>query len=817
MLLGVAVFLVSAAALAYEVLVMRLLSIIQWHHFAFMVISLALLGFGASGTFLALTRRFWLPRFGLVFSINAAAFALTSVLSFAVGQSLPLNPLEILWDRRQVLYLLGLYIALMIPFFCAANCIGLALSRFRDQIPRIYRFDLMGAGTGALALVGALFFLKPWVCLRFLGSPGFVAAACVWLGHGRRRRRLGAVALLAGAMALPLVWPATWLEPKISQYKGLPAALRLPDARVLSERVSPLGWLTVVRSPVIPFRYAPGMGLTCESEPPPQLGLFTDGDAFSPITRDTGAREALAYLDCLTSALPYTLLSEPGVLVLGAGGGMDVLNALYHGAGHVDAVELNPQVVKLLEETYGEFAGRLYDRPRVTVHVTEARGFTAGTSRRYDLIQIALLDAFSAAAAGGYALHETYLYTVQALQTFLDRLAAGGILAITRWLKMPPRDGLKIFATAVQALEGNGVKDPNRRLVLIRSWNTTTLLVKNGRWSGQEIASIRTFCRDRSFDTAYYPGIRRAETNRYNVLAEPFFYEGASALLSSRRAEFIRRYKFYIEPATDDRPYFFHFFKWRTLPEIVALRGRGGIPLLEWAYPLLIAALLQACLASLALILLPLAATRSSGARPSARSRAGAYFLALGLAFLFVEIAFIQKFVLFLSHPLYAIAVVLSAFLIFAGIGSGLSVRWSGLWQRWLPGRPGLPILMIVLLIGCLGLLYLYALPPLFRRWMALPGLIKVPVTITLIAPLALCMGMPFPLGLSRVGRSLPAFVPWAWALNGCASVLSAILATVLSIHFGFSGVVILALVLYGAAALCLWRPFAQRDAGSDP
>ena len=812
MLIGYAIFLISAGVIGYEVLLMRLLSIIQWYHFAYMIISLALLGFGASGTFLALAQRWLIPRFHLSFMINALLFSLTSAGNFILAQRIPFNPLEILWDRGQMFYLLLLYLLLSIPFFCAANCIGLSFTRFKDQIHRIYRFDLLGAGTGALAIILFLFVFSPATCIELLGTLGFFAAGLASLNKKLPRSWRLAVALFSCGVILSLAWPNAWLTLRISDYKGLSLALRVPDAEVLSRHSSPLGLLTVARSPTIPFRHAPGLSLNYVLEPPPQLGIFIDGDSLSPITRYEGKREQIAYLDYLSSALPYHLREKPKVLVLGAGGGSDVLMALYHQARNIDAVELNPQVIDLVKRVHAEFAGSLYQTEGVKVHVAEARGFVAGTSERYDVIHISLLDSFSASASGGYALNETYLYTVEALEEYLHHLKPGGFLAITRWLKMPPRDGLKLFATAVKALEKSGVESPGRQLVLIRSWKTTTLLVKNGEFTEWEIRSVRTFCEARSFDVAYYPWIRPGEANQYNVLEKPYLYEGAMALIGEKRSDFLKRYKFYITPAIDNRPYFFHFFKWSTLPEIFSLKGRGGLPLLEWTYPILIMTFLFAVVTSFVLILLPLWALRCNGSSGRSPSRIAFYFLSLGLAFLFIEIAFIQKFILFLSHPLYAISVVLCAFLVFAGFGSGYSSQWAQRFQKFNQEKEGMPIVLVVMGIVLIALAYMILLPPLFHRWMPLPDVLKIPISIALIAPLAFCMGMPFPLGLSRVATAAPGFIPWAWGINGCASVLSAILATILAIHFGFTLVIGMALILYFLAALALWRPLRVTD-----
>ncbi len=805
-----AVFALSTAAIAYEILLTRLFSIVLWHHFAFMIISLALLGIGASGTFLCFARRRLESRFALSFAGFAAGFGVLSVGSFALALRVPFNPLEVVWDLRQQLYLLQVYLLLAVPFFCTGTCIGLALSRFGTRIGAIYRSDLLGAGAGALLVVAALYRLAPQDCLRLVSGLGLVAAALGAL-HGAPRR-WPAAALAVVAIALPFAWPDAWITPRPSPYKGLSLALNVPEARVVAERSGPLGWLAVVESPKVPFRHAPGLSLRARQEPPEQLGVFTDGGGLTAITRFRGDLGPLAYLDQQTAALPFHLLERPRTLVLGSGGGADVLLALLHGAQAVDAVEINPQLVELVRSDYGDFAGRLYEHEGVAVHVAEARSFVAGSGRDWDLIHVALLDSFSAAAAGVLSLSESTLYTVEALESYLDHVAPGGVLAITRWLKVPPRDSVKLFATAVLALERSGVEAPGDSLALIRSWNTATLVVKNGRLGPGEVAALRAFAEERGFDLAYYPGIGRDETNRYTRLAEPYLFEASAAILGPERHRFFDDYKFHVQPATDDSPYFFRFFKWRLLPEVLAMTGRSGVTLLEGGYLVLAATAIQAAALSAVIVLLPLWWLRPTAAarmREVRRGRLVVYFFALGLGFLFIEIAFIQRFVIFLGHPLFAIAVVLAAFLGFAGLGSGFSARFAerATGEAAAPGLGPLPpialaVAGIILFAGA----YLALLPSLFQELIPQPTPVKVIVSIALIAPLAFCMGMPFPLGLRRVSTQAPALVPWAWAVNGCASVLSVVLASLLATHFGFTFVVASAMGLYVLAAAAFWR-----------
>jgi hypothetical protein len=793
--LGAAVSLVSAAALAYEILLTRLFAIIQWHHFAYMIISVALLGYGAAGTMVTLFRPRLEQRLAQVFASAAAAFGVSSMGCFLLAQALPFNALEFLWDVRQPLWLLAMYMLLFVPFFLAAVCVCLAFTRYAAQARRVYAFDLVGAAFGSLAVMFALFALQPAMVLACVTVLGTVAAALFWLSAGGRPRAAALAPLTLAIVALVAAQTPVG-QLRMSQYKSLSKVLEVMGAEVRAERSSPLGQLTVVESSAVPFRHAPGLSLNAPQPPPDQFAVFTDGEGFSALNRYDGIRATLVYVDYLTSALPYHLTSTPRVLVLGAGAGTDVLQALYHGAATVDAVELNPQMADLVEREFGEFSGRPYSRPGVHLHIAEARGFAAASRDHFDVIQLGLLDAFGASAAGLYALNESYLYTVEALQRYLMRLRPGGYLAMTRWVDLPPRDALKLFATAVVALEKENVRDPGARLAMIRSWNTATLIVKNGELTPQDIARLREFCRTRSFDLVWYPGMRVQDADTFNRLQRPYFYEGAVALLGGLRADFIERYKFNIAPAIDDRPYFFHFFRWKTLPELLQLRDRGGLPLLDWGYPLLIATLVQALVLGAALILLPLARLRSPGARIGAgvRWRTAAYFSAIGIGFMFIEIAFIQKFVLFLSHPLYAVAVVLFAFMLCAGLGSLLSQHLA---KEIAPGFVLLvpPIAAIALLCG----VYLIWLPGAINALIALPDAARIAITVLLILPLGLSMGMPFPLGLEALGARAPALVPWAWGINACTAVAGAVLASVLAIHAGFNAVLIVAVVLYAS------------------
>ena len=776
-LLSLSIGLLAGAALAYQVLLFRLLAIVQWHPFAAMIISLALLGHGAAGTALALAGRPLLSQFPAAYATSAWLFAVSVPICWVVAQRLPFNGLELVWSPAQLGWLAGLFLLLSLPFFFAAGCFGLAFMHARERIAALYAADLLGAGLGAGLATGLLFLLPPGDALRAAAVGGAVAAALL------PAPKLIRLALPALAVMSALLIPHSWLAPRITEFKGLPRTLQVMGAAVEAEYSSPYGLLTIVRNETIPFRHAPGRSLAATSEPPPQLAVFTDGDSMTALTAYGGRRESLAYLDETTSALPYHLTERPRVLVLGAGGGADVLQAFYHDAREIHAVELNPAMLELLR-------ARL-DEPGVHLHAGDARGFVRADRRLYDLIQLAPLDSYGGSGAGVQAMAESYLYTVEAVADYYAHLAPGGYVALTRWEKQPPRESLKLFATAVTALRTLGV-DPRNQLALIRGWQTSTLLVKRGVLTPADVSRLRAFCESRGFDAAWFSGIEPDEVNRYHRVPRPWLHEGAVALLGADAERFLADYKFHIAPATDDRPYFFHYFRWQLLPELIALRGQGGLTLLDTGYLVLVGTLALAVPLSLLLILTPLTAL-GRRQRHEARVRSGIYFLCLGLAFLFVEIACMQRYALFIGHPLFATVAVLAGFLVFAGAGSFVAsrVRNRARTLQW-------AIAGIVLLL----LIQTVALPP-------PPGAVestvgRVILTLALIAPLAFLMGLPFPLGLSSLAAAAPASIPWAWGINGCASVLSALLAALLAVHFGYSAVLLMAAGLYALAVL-IW------------
>jgi hypothetical protein len=792
-----AVAVISAAILAYEVLLVRLFAIVQWHHFAFMAISVALLGFGISGACLAVLRSRVIGREARVFTWNAMLFAVSAPTAFLVSQSVPFNALAVVWAPSQLLYLGVIYIVLAVPFATGASCIGLAFLQIGASPGRVYLWNLVGSGAGAAGVIGALHVFAPITCLAIVGLMGVLAAATGETARGNIRRAV----MLLGASALGILVvaqaPAIPISLRISEFKGLVRALATRDARLEREYSSPLALISIVESPAVPFRYAPGLSLVSPALPPPQLGVFVDGEFAAAIDQWDGRIESLRYLDYSTDALVYHLAREPDVLVGGAGGGRLVLQALGHEAARIDAVELNPDMHRAVATDFSQRAGPVYDRPEVTAHVEDFRRFVMATSSTWDIITISALDGGMAAARG---LNEDYLHTVEAYARIYGRLADAGWLSVTVRLDLPPRAALKIAATIRAALGQMGIDDPAERLIAIRGLTTVTLIVKRGHVTPEDIARTKTFAEARGFDLVHYPGMMATEANRLNVLAEPSYYNALRALLGAGHENFVARYKFDIAPATDDRPYFHDFFRWATLSELAGRNAGESAALLDLGGLILVATLVQSLVLGLLLILLPLWARPYRRKERAIAWRFGGYFGAIGVAFLFVEIAWIQKFVLFLGHPIYAVSVALSGFLVFAGLGAGVSARLD---HALASARIG-AIEVAVAAIAGLSIVYLAILPPMFVHLAGLADAPRIALALALIAPVAFFMGMPFPIGLDRVVRADPDFVPWAWGLNGCASVVSVSGATLLATHFGFSATIVTAIGIYLAGALLL-------------
>jgi SAM-dependent methyltransferase len=844
-----AVLLISFAILGYEIALMRYFSIVTWHHLAYMIISLALLGFGASGTYLALLGRNNAGRMKSYLSAGCLGFSILGVLAPLASALIPSEPLFIVWDLHQVARLFIEYLLFAAPFFLGALAVGSAFILVKENIHTLYFANLVGSGLGAIGVGLLLNHLPVTSVLGLVCIPGAIAGVISTRAKGFRFACALIFLVLIGGSLL-----GGSLELPSSQFKALSMAKNLPEAEIAVTRSSVLGKLDVVEAQAI--RLAPGLSLNYRKPVPTQVAVFTDGDSPSAINRFDSDYGEVEYLRHLTSALPYFLGWEPGagevaaaqkddrpgksrpnpqgelpsmgrhVLVLGSGGGSDVLQALSLGARRVTAVEVNPDVIDLVREEYGDFSGRLYDHNDVEVVIEEARGFLEGTRARYDLICISLLDSYASSSAGVYSMSETYLYTTEAFAACLNLLEPGGILSVTRWLRVPPADNLKMFATAVEALEGTGGVPAAESVVMIRGWATCTIAVKPSGFAHPEVARVREFCREHAFDLCYVPGITADDANRFNILEDPWYFDAATKILSHQRESFYESYPFNVRPARDERPYFHHFFDLRSIPYLIRQAGREWIPFVEWGYLVVWATLLQALIASVVFIVLPVVFLGRRKSRMAGRAKGGPsakqpraesmdvssepetrrspvllYFFAIGLAFMFVEMSLIQRFVLVLSNPVYSVSTIIFAVLASASLGSVVSSRMSG-------RNPARILRFSIGGLVVLILVHVFGYHPVSHWILGQDFFTRLAVSVAAIIPLGFFMGMPFPMGLTRTGKMSGWMLPWAWGVNGCASVMGAAGATLLSVAYGFSTTLLVAAALYLFAAIS-FRGFA--------
>jgi len=827
-LLGV--FLLAAGTLLFEITLTRVFSIAQWYHFAFMAVGLALLGSGASGSLLTLlqerifsrrtmqrprgvegrlppTGRLLAPPPSGLLTLCAACFSLTALGSYTACNFLPFDSFRLAWERAQLLYLACYYLALCLPFLWPGLAFALLLAQTPERTGRLYFANLSGSGVGALAAVGVLSLFsseRGVVAAALLGLAAALAFELAAKGLKRRRHAKLTISILASTLLLCttlLIRPWAPLAIRMSPYKPLPQILRTPGARLEGTWWNASSRVDVVSSPSI--RSAPGLSLTYLKPLPPQKGLTVDGDNLQPLT--LVVPDGADFADYMPTALAYRLVDARRVLVVEPKGGLDALAALRHGATRVVVVESNPLILRLIQGPYDQAVAGLYRDPRVELHAMQGRSFLRATTERFDLIHFSLAEGYRAVSWGAYSLSESYLYTVEAIADAYAHLTPQGFLILSRWLQLPPSEETRAWALAVTALERAGVFHPEDRLIAIRSFQTVLILAKRSPLTEAELTTARHFAQDMSYDLIYLPGITPQEVNRRNVLPRPEYYRAFLSILSPQdRGRLYQTHPFDIRPTTDDRPFFFHYFKLSQVPAILASFGKTWQPFGGGGYLVLAILLALVLLASALLILLPLLLRpKAVGSRVSKDIwiRTLTYFVALGLAYLLVEIPLLQYFILLLDQPTYAFALVLCVLLAASGVGSLLGERIRGISLSWLLG----PIVLLYALL-------LRQLPPPLLGW---PLVWRVVVSSCLLAPIGMLMGLPFPAGIRRLGQLAPTAIPWAWAVNGCASVASSILAAMLAVSFGFSHVLYAAAGLYVLAAAMLNSLYRLRPPGT--
>jgi hypothetical protein len=784
--LAVALGLLSAAVLAHEVALVHLFSILHWSHFAALVIGLALLGFGASGSAVAVAvGRAWLRgRERPAFVLAAALAALSFDPSYRLTAAVPFDAFELIAVPRQILYLALTWIILGAPFFFAGAAVTLAFLLSPDRIGRIYAANLLGSGAGSalgLALVATL------PAGRLPAAVGGTAGiALLFLFPWDKRRGTRAAVSMAAGAAIAIAFLSPPPVP-MSPYKEERLALELPNARVVARRDGPLGRLDLVAAPAL--RYLPGTSLALDRPVPARPVFYLNGGPLGP--RAEAADTPLLRQTTGAAAFAIGQDAPARVLILGLAGGGPVLLARASGATAITVVDADRRIDPLLAPgTLGTDVRRAATAPRAFLHTT---------GERYDRILISEMGSLHGAAGGMAAAGASYLFTVQGMADLWETLEPDGVLAITRWAVQPPREVPRLLATLRAVMDTRGMPAASRVIVL-RGWGTVTLLASPRPFARREVEELSDWAHARSFDIAWAPGAPAAAANRYNVLDPDWFRMAAEGLLRGSPERFLARYPFAVDPVTDEAPFYDHFLPFGRLVEVWRAGGRLALPYFEWGLVAQALVVAQAVPISALLILLPLLLLPRRES-PGGRGRAPrfvffAFFALLGLAFMLLEVSSIQRFLLFLAEPAIATAVVLAAFLVFAGLGSLVAGRLEGGRFPWLP----------FLAIAVLAPLTWLGGQALWGRFAGSPLAVRMALGLALLAPLAFCMGMPFPLGLQRVADREPEWIPWYWGVNGCLSVIGAAAAPLVALAVGFRGVLFLAAGLYLLAGWTLRR-----------
>ncbi len=785
--------LVTLATVMYEIILTRIFSVTMWYHFAFVAISVAMFGLTVGAIIVyAGPARFTASRLPDRLGLSALGFGVAAVLSFVLHT----------WQQpRLELSFTGLvstgwmYAVLAVPFVLSGVCVCLALTKYPAHVSRLYAADLLGAALGCVLVVGTLNVTDGPTAVVAAGAIACLGAAC-FVGSGPLRWTavtatvgLGAFAVIHTGLVVdraPLV-RLTWV-------KGS------SETPPLYEKWNSFSRITVYGDPT---RSHPprGWGLSplAPTEPVRQLMLLIDAGAGTVLTGFDGDRRPLEHLKYDVTNLPHYLRNNAAVMVIGAGGGRDVLSALLFNQRSVVAVEVNQDIIDTVNRRFGQFTGRLDQRPGVRFVADEARAYLARHQERFDIIQISLIDTWAATAAGAFVLTENALYTVEAWQLFLSRLTTEGILSVSRfYFGERPDEIYRLTALAGSALRLRGVSDPRRHMLIARQMppggsadgpvGLATLLVSPTPLSPADIAAFESVTRALRFDLILTPGW--AIDSTFVALAGP-----------ADPAPLFAGFPVNIAPPTDNSPFFFHMLRLRDAAR-QALSGEGTDNINMKAVSVLGALLITVFVFTALCILVPLALT--SDRRAIAQNvPLFVFFGAIGLGFMLIEISQMQRLIIFLGHPTYSLSVVLFVLLGASGVGSYLAARLvrtpAMLW-----GWP----LVLLFVLGAFGL----ATPSAIHAFESATTVFRIVVAAGILAPLGVVMGMAFPIGMAVATGRDAAIAPWLWGINGAASVCASVLAVVIALGAGIAAAFWTGVACYVAAgAALLWT--VGRDA----
>jgi len=784
-----AVALLSSALIAYQVAIIQLLSLMQWYHYASMVISVALLGFGAAGSLLSLKREWLLRHSNRLLPLLMISCGITMITAvelsgsgFARFDSYLLFTGDWQWVR-----LLTSYLLFFIPFFLGALALGIVFTGNVAEIGKVYFSNLAGSGLGALlaAFLAGYFFPAS---LPMIAALMTMMAVLFLLQNKDRWLIIAAIISITVFIFYRLDKPTVT---KLSEYKSLSKTLNLPGARILIQQPGAYGLVQSVSADAL--RYAPGLSLAFDKEVPVKKVIFNNGDWFGSIDSWNPA-DSFHLLDYTTMMLPYVLKKRNNVLSLNAGTGLHISHALRNHALHIDAVEPHRTIAKLLLNELAADNDSLFYQPQIKMHITEPRSFLSSTNKKYGLIQLPLIGAFGG-GVGLYAMREEYGLTKEAFLKMWNLLEDDGVISITTWMDYPFRNPLKLTATLAETLEEAGIVQHRSHITAVRSWATVTYLLKKSVFTDADTAAIRNFCTGYFFDPLLLPGLKQEELMIHNGISDSSFFVYTDELLSANRKKFYEEYGFHIKPATDDQPYFSQFLRRKSLPHLSSIFGSQNVSFIELGWLISVITFLQITFMAVLLIVVPLFKLRR-GSRGTKKNWTLLYFSGLGIGYMFFEIVLIQKFILFFGNPVYASAIVICVMLLASGAGSYYS-------SRLLPA----PKIMqrILLMIFLFLLVYTFGLRLLLHQIASVPDFIKLIISMLIIACPAFLMGMPFPLGLRAQAVMEEKNIPWAWGINGCMSVISAALATLLTVEAGFSTVILLAAICYAVSMMSVW------------
>jgi hypothetical protein len=779
-------FLISLATLTYQILLTRIFSVTMWYHFAFMAISVTMFGMSAGALWVYLRpSAFPLGRTAERLTSWSLWFAVTIVATFLLHVLTPAAPDT---SGRGLVVLTLTFLIASIPFVCSGVAVCLALTRFPRDVPRLYAADLCGAAVGCVLVVLLLRLVDgPTAVLVVAALAAAGAMAFGWTLPAGRWSRAGralvlslvALAVVNGALArvdrplLRLFWVKGEWEPR-PLYERWNSFSRIRVAGNPEWLGRPFGW---------------GMSDTLpEDVRVRQLGLNIDGSAYTVLTRFDGDTGALDYLKYDVTNLAHYVRRDARVVVVGAGGGRDVLSALAFGQRSVVGLEINENILRTVNHRFREFTGRLDARPDVRFVNDEARSYLARSREEVDIIQISLIDTWAATASGAFVLAENSLYTVEAWVTFLERLAPDGILTVSRWYFADrPGEVYRMATLAAAALERFGVHEPGPHMAIVRTTRphsprmpegVGTLLLSRRPLSAADLEEVRRVAERMDFAIVQAPGHASDPT--------------LAAIASGQDiARVIAESPLNIAPPTDDSPFFFHMLR---VQDVFSARrwtdqGSGGFNLRAVA---LLGSLLAtvSVLAGLVLVA-PLAAGRRAPLGLDALPLV-LFFAAIGFGFLLIEISQLQRLIVFLGHPTYSLSVVLFSLLLAGGIGSA-TVGWMGEGR----GRAAGALALLVAVLVLFGL----ATPHLVAAFDAAGNAVRILVAVAVLIPIGFFMGMPFPLGMRLAASRAPALTPWFWAINGATSIVASVLAIVLALGWGISAAFWAGVVCYVAAA----------------